>query len=98
MLRGVREIIDPWDIDYVVVNYPGVDHSSALPKIMNEANNAEIISEIPKSIPRKKYFMIEDLMEDIAKYMRFPSQNWICFCGMQKPEGCLNYFSFYLYI
>jgi len=44
LLKRIREIINPGDIDYVIANHLEMDHSSALPEVMSEANNAEIIS------------------------------------------------------
>jgi flavorubredoxin len=44
MLRQIKEIIDPGDIDYVVSNHVEIDHSGSLPMIMGEAKKAEIIT------------------------------------------------------
>ncbi len=42
MLRGIKEIVDPREIDYVVSNHVEKDHSGSLSDIMRLAKNAEI--------------------------------------------------------
>ncbi len=44
MLARIREIIDPEKIDYIVANHVEMDHSGSLPKIMEYAKNATIIT------------------------------------------------------
>ena len=44
MLRRVKEILDPRDIDYVISNHVEMDHSGSLPMMMKEAAKAELIT------------------------------------------------------
>jgi len=44
MLRQVKEIVDPRDIDYVISNHVEMDHSGSLPMMMGEAAKAELIT------------------------------------------------------
>ena len=44
MLRRVKEILDPRDIDYVISNHVEMDHSGSLPMMMEEAAKAELIT------------------------------------------------------
>ncbi|MBN2479973.1 MAG: FprA family A-type flavoprotein [Parachlamydiales bacterium] len=43
MLERIKSIIDPAKIDYVVSNHSEMDHSGALPDIMNICKNATVI-------------------------------------------------------
>lgn len=42
LLANIREIIDPAKIDYIISNHSEVDHSGALPKVVEAAPNAQI--------------------------------------------------------
>ena len=44
MLRRVKEIIDPENIDYVISNHVEMDHSGSLPMMMKEARNAQLVT------------------------------------------------------
>jgi flavorubredoxin len=44
MLTRIKEIIDPSKIDYIVSNHVEMDHSGSLPKIMDIAPNAKVIT------------------------------------------------------
>ncbi len=44
MLKRIEEIIDPSEIDYVICNHIELDHSGAMPKLMEVAENAEVIA------------------------------------------------------
>ena len=44
MLRRVKEVLDPRDIDYVISNHVEMDHSGSLPMMMKEAAKAELIT------------------------------------------------------
>ncbi len=43
MLDGIKEIVDPRKIDFVISNHVEMDHSGSLPVIMKIASNAEVI-------------------------------------------------------
>ncbi|MEM2561268.1 MAG: MBL fold metallo-hydrolase, partial [Candidatus Bathyarchaeia archaeon] len=42
-LRNINEIINPSDIDYIIINHLEKDHSGSLPSIAEKAKNAKII-------------------------------------------------------
>jgi flavorubredoxin len=44
MLKRIEEIVDPSKIDYVVCNHIELDHSGAMPSLMEVAENAEVIA------------------------------------------------------
>ncbi|MCW4050870.1 MAG: FprA family A-type flavoprotein [Candidatus Bathyarchaeota archaeon] len=56
MLRHIKEIVDPSEIDYIISNHGEPDHSGSLTKIAGMAPNAKIIaSERGKNILTKYY-------------------------------------------
>jgi flavorubredoxin len=44
MLARIKEIVDPAKIDYIVSNHVEMDHSGSLPKILEHAPNAKIVT------------------------------------------------------
>jgi flavorubredoxin len=44
LLKKIRELTSPSDIDYIIINHVEKDHSGALPFIMRHAKNATIIA------------------------------------------------------
>jgi flavorubredoxin len=44
LIQRISKVVDPSKIDYVVSNHVEMDHSGALPKIMDIAQNAEIVT------------------------------------------------------
>ncbi len=42
MLKRIREIVDPAKIDYIICNHAEMDHSGAMPKLMEVAKKAEV--------------------------------------------------------
>lgn len=44
MLTRIKEIVDPAKIDYIVSNHVEMDHSGSLPKILELAPNAKVIT------------------------------------------------------
>jgi len=44
MLQRIEEIVEPKDIDYVISNHVETDHSGSLPKIMEIAKKAKLIT------------------------------------------------------
>ena len=44
MLSRIRTIVNPEKIDYLVVNHVELDHSGGVPKIMEVASNAKIVT------------------------------------------------------
>lgn len=47
LIDRIREIIDPEKIDYVISNHVEPDHSGALPKVMEHAKNAVVVTSAP---------------------------------------------------
>ena len=43
-VKKIKELINPENIDYIIINHVEIDHSSALPEIMDYSKNAEIIA------------------------------------------------------
>lgn len=56
MLSRIKNIIDPSKIDFIVVNHVEMDHSGSLPKIMEIATNAKIITNSFGIKGLKKHF------------------------------------------
>lgn len=44
LLQNIREITEPENIDYIIINHVEMDHSSSLPMIAKHAKNATIIA------------------------------------------------------
>lgn len=43
-LSRIKDLVDPSKIDYIVINHVEMDHSGSLPKILQYAKNAQIIT------------------------------------------------------
>lgn len=50
LLDRISEIVDPADIDYIVSNHVEMDHSGAIPAVMNAAKNAVIVTSDPNGL------------------------------------------------
>lgn len=50
LIERIREIIDPERIDYVISNHVEPDHSGALPKIMEVAKYAKVVTSSPSGV------------------------------------------------
>lgn len=50
LIDRISEIIDPTKIDYVVSNHVEMDHSGAIPAIMNLAKNAVLVTSSPSGL------------------------------------------------
>jgi flavorubredoxin len=59
MLSRIREIIDPSKIDYVLSNHVEMDHSGSIPKILEVAPNAEIITSTRGEKGLRRHFKKE---------------------------------------
>jgi len=44
MLRRIRSVIDPADIDYIISNHTELDHAGSIPKMMSLAKKATLIT------------------------------------------------------
>jgi flavorubredoxin len=94
-LDNIREIIDPKDIDYIILNHMEPDHTSSLPDIAELAPNATLIyteraSDMQRSfygLPLKEK-VVEDLEElslgnKTLKFVHTPFLHW--------PETMMTY-------
>ncbi len=43
-LERIKDVVDPSKIDYIIINHVEMDHSGSLPKILNIAKNAQIVT------------------------------------------------------
>ena len=60
MLRRIKEIVNPEDIDYVISNHVEMDHSGSLPMMLQAAPKAELITtEKRGEAGLKKHFHID---------------------------------------
>lgn len=50
LLDRISEIIDPADIDYLISNHVEMDHSGSLPKVMEKATKAVIVTSAPNGL------------------------------------------------
>jgi flavorubredoxin len=44
MMKRIREIVDPQDIDYLISNHTELDHSGSITKFMEEVEGVELIA------------------------------------------------------
>jgi flavorubredoxin len=56
MLSRIRDITDPSKIDYIVSNHVEMDHSGSLPKILEHAPNARVITSTKGEKGLRKHF------------------------------------------
>jgi len=56
MLERIREIVDPVEIDYVICNHSEFDHSGAMPKLMEIAKHAKVISSKAGKVGLQKHY------------------------------------------
>lgn len=50
LLERIRDIIDPEKIDYVISNHVEMDHSGAIPRVMEVCKNAVIVTSAPSGL------------------------------------------------
>lgn len=50
LLERIREIMDPAQIDYLVSNHVEMDHSGALPALMEACPNATVVTSAPSGV------------------------------------------------
>ena len=60
MMRRVREVVDPGEIDYLICNHIEPDHGGAIEKTLEAAGNAELIASEMGRKGLRRYFR-EDL-------------------------------------
>ena len=89
MLRRIKEIVDPKDIDYIISNHVEMDHTGCLPMMLREAPNAQIITTEKRGEEGlKKHFDIDremipvkegstlDLGERQLAFVPIPMLHW----------------------
>ncbi|TFH10704.1 MAG: FprA family A-type flavoprotein [Candidatus Thorarchaeota archaeon] len=94
-LNNIRELVDPSQIDYIILNHMEPDHTSSLPDIAALAPNATLMYT-PKAAPMQKSFydvpLKEKLVEDLEelnlgsktlKFVHAPFLHW--------PETVMTY-------
>lgn len=59
MLRRIEALVDPSEIDYVVVNHVEMDHSGALPQVLERAPNAEVVATIHGIKALERHYAID---------------------------------------
>lgn len=67
MLARIREIVDPKDIDYIVVNHVEMDHSGSLPEMVEMIQPEKIICSKMGEKALLQHFHHEDWPYQIAK-------------------------------
>lgn len=67
MLSRIKEIVDPKDIDYIVVNHVEMDHSGSLPEMVELINPEKIICSKMGEKALLQHFHHEDWPYQIAK-------------------------------
>ena len=60
MLQRIKKIIDPSKIDYIVSNHVEMDHSGAIPMILDIARNATVITSPNGEKGLKKHFKCDN--------------------------------------
>lgn len=56
LMRNISEILNPEQLDYIIINHVEMDHSSALPHIIKQAKNARIIASPKGKEGLTKYY------------------------------------------
>lgn len=68
MVRRIREIVDPADIDYVISNHVEMDHSGSLPMMLRHTPKAQLItSEKFGEAGLRKHFGFDGPMETVKE-------------------------------
>jgi len=90
MLNRIKEVVDPSQIDYLVVNHVEMDHSGGLPEMKQHAPGAEIITSSKGEKGLKRYYhnshnwkyTIVDSGEELStgkytlKFVKTPMVHW----------------------
>jgi flavorubredoxin len=56
MLRRIKKVIDPADVDFLVSNHTEPDHSGSIRKFLEVAENAELIASEPGAQELRRYY------------------------------------------
>ncbi|MGM0509276.1 MAG: FprA family A-type flavoprotein [Fusobacteriota bacterium] len=67
LIERISSIIDPSKIDYVVSNHVEMDHSGGLPRIMDIAKNAELITAVNGEKGLSKHYDTSDWEMKVVK-------------------------------
>lgn len=67
LIDRIKDIVDPSKIDYLVCNHVEMDHSGAMPEIMNLAPNATIITDIQGQMALEQHYEIKDWKIEVVK-------------------------------
>jgi flavorubredoxin len=88
MLSRIREVVDPARIDYLVVNHIEMDHSGSIPKFMEVAPQARIVTSpkgkkgLERHYKKNWDYIVVDSGDDLAlgrrtlKFVQIPMVHW----------------------
>lgn len=65
MFERISSVIDPSKIDYVISNHVEMDHSGAIPSVLDVAMNAELITCVKGADGLKKHFPIKNKIREV---------------------------------
>jgi len=68
-LKNIKEVCDPADIDYFIVNHVEMDHSGSFPLIIKHLPNAQIIASV-KGVENLKLHFHEEVDEETFNKIR----------------------------
>ena len=77
-LANIREVIDPKNIDYIVLNHNEPDHSGALAQLLDYATNATVVVSKAGSIYLKNITNRTDLKVQVALDGDVSYAIWTC--------------------
>lgn len=60
MISRISQVIDPSKIDYIICNHLEMDHSGSLPRLMNLARNAKVITSLNGEKFLKAHFDVNE--------------------------------------
>jgi len=97
MLQKIRKVVDPENIDYVVMNHAEPDHAGVIPRVMAVAKNAKVVvtklgAEMAKvfySVPFERTVIVKDgdTLDLGGKTLKFIDAPWL-----HWPETMFTYY------
>jgi len=96
MLQKIGKVVDPENIDYLVMNHAEPDHAGAIPRVMAVAKNAELVvtkvgvdmATVFYDVPPERTTMVKDgdTLDLGGKTLRFIDAPWL-----HWPETMFTY-------
>ncbi len=68
-LQNIREVVDPAEIDYLIINHVEPDHSGAFPEILKYLSKAEVIAS-EKGVENLKLHYHKEIKDEIFDKIR----------------------------